>query len=233
MRSPTLTRTRGLYAILDVDAWKTRGVDLSGRGVVEAIGDALLAAQPTMLQLRAKSTAPHETLSLLRRLSPRAHAADVPLVANDRVDLALLAGTSAIHVGQDDLPLADVRRLAPEMLVGVSTHSLAQLEAALAEGPSYVAFGPIFVTTSKALADPTVGLEVLAEAQKMADSARVPLVAIGGVTRARAAELVAVGTRHAAVISDLVVVDDERLPSLPYITTAARALAAALGESAN
>ena len=228
MSSPPVPRPRGLYAILDVDAWRASGVEVAATGVVESIAQALLSASPSMLQLRAKSEGGRDTLALLRRLLPHARAAEVPLVANDRVDLALLAAVDGVHVGQDDLALADVRRLAPASMVGVSTHDLAQLDAAIEARPSYVAFGPVFGTTSKRAPDATVGVSGLAAAAARAASAGVPLVGIGGVTRARIPALVAEGVRWAAVISELVVVDAKGRPDLHEVAERARALQRAL-----
>ena len=124
---------------------------------LEEIADALLSARPTALQLRAKNEGGRATLNLLRRL--RARCKEAPLFANDRPDLATLARCDGVHVGQDDLPYAEVRRVVPgEMMVGVSTHGTEQLAAALSLKPTYVAFGPVFGTASKVNPDPTVGL---------------------------------------------------------------------------
>jgi thiamine-phosphate pyrophosphorylase len=228
VQSPPVPRPRGLYAILDHDAWRARGVELLNEGVAESIAAALLSVSPSMLQLRAKSLGGRDTLSLLRRLLPRARAAGVPLVANDRVDLALLAGVDAVHVGQDDLALADVRRLASSMIVGLSTHGPAQLDAAIEARPSYVAFGPVFGTTSKYAPDPTVGLAGITAAAARASSAGVPLVGIGGVTRERVASLTDAGVRWAAVISELVAIDATGRPDVDEVAQRARAMHEAL-----
>jgi thiamine-phosphate pyrophosphorylase len=167
---------KGLYAILDLDFLGQRGVEPL------AFADALLAGQPGALQLRAKSAGARDTLALLRALKTRASAAGVPLFANDRPDLAILAGCSGVHLGQSDLPLEDARRLAPELALGVSTHDLDQLDRALETRPAYVAFGPIFRTLSKRDPEPTVGLGALAEAGRRCRAAGIPLVAIGGLT---------------------------------------------------
>jgi thiamine-phosphate pyrophosphorylase len=106
-------------------------------------------------------------------------------------------------MGQEDLPIELVRRLAPQLRVGISTHNLAQLERALLTRPAYVAYGPVFPTTSKDQADPAVGIDGLAAAAKIARSAGVDLVAIGGITLDRVPE-VAACTPTAAVIGGLV-----------------------------
>jgi thiamine-phosphate pyrophosphorylase len=185
--------------------------------------ECVLAARPPLLQLRAKHSGARDTLALLRALRPLCTRAGARLIANDRPDLALLAECDGVHVGQDDLPLSIVRQIAPGLLVGVSTHSLAQLLAALAEKPDYVAFGPVFSTLSKERPDPSVGLAGLAEAYLAARAAAVPLVAIGGIDLLRAEQL----ARHcdlAAVIGALV----PNPPSLEGVTARARALHSAL-----
>jgi thiamine-phosphate pyrophosphorylase len=208
---------RGLYPIVDVDS--LRRANLS---VVEC-AEQVLAARPSLLQLRAKSAGARETLELLRALLPICHASGAKLFANDRPDLALLAGADGVHVGQNDLPLAEVRRLAPSLRVGVSTHTRPQLEAALAERPDYVAFGPVFATASKPDHESVVGLDGLADAHDLARAAGVPLVAIGGITLERAGSVAPHAELH-AVIGAL-------LPEsgLAGVTERARALVTALG----
>lgn len=188
---------KGLYAIVDLGHCNARGLD-----PVE-VAEAILSARPAALQLRAKDASAREVLCILRRLAPLCRQANVPLVANDRADLAALAGCEFVHIGQEDTPYDLVHRIAPQLKIGVSTHDLTQLERALDASPSYVAFGPVFATQSKKNADPVVGVEGLSEAARLARSRGVPLVAIGGITMDRVAEV----SRHAdacAVISDLV-----------------------------
>src|SRR5580658_1866513 len=134
---------RGLYAIVDAAALEANGLE------VIAFAEAALTAPLAALQLRAKEMPSREVLALLRELAPMCHGAGVPLVANDRPDLALLAGCDMVHVGQTDMPIDRVRRITPGLGVGVSTHTLAQLDAALAAAPTYVALGPIFETRTK------------------------------------------------------------------------------------
>jgi len=166
----------GLYAIVDVTILEARGID------VTKYAAALLRARPTALQLRAKTCSPREILGTLRVLAPMCRAARVPLVTNDRPDLAALAGSDIVHVGQSDLPIGLVRRIAPALRVGVSTHNAAQLAVALEARPEYVAYGPVFPTPSKRDAEPVVGVAELARAHAAAKAKEIPLVAIGGIT---------------------------------------------------
>ncbi|MCL2449046.1 MAG: thiamine phosphate synthase [Polyangiaceae bacterium] len=187
---------RGLYAIVDVGALAAR------RCEPVAFAEAVLDARPAALQLRAKDVSARETLGILRAIAPSCRRAGVLLVANDRPDLALLAGCDRLHVGQDDIPIELARRLAPGIGIGVSTHNLVQLDAAIDARPAYVAFGPVFETQSKRNPDPVVGVEALRQAHARTSAAGIPLVAIGGVTRERAHALIG-ATDAAAVIGDL------------------------------
>jgi thiamine-phosphate pyrophosphorylase len=187
---------RGLYAILDLETLQARRVDPI------AFARAVLRARPAALQVRSKASPLRETLGLLRELQPLCRQAGVPLVANDQAELATLASCDMLHVGQTDEPIARVRRRFPGLPVGVSTHSLRQLDTALAERPAYVACGPVFSTQTKLCAGAAIGVSELAEARTQAAAVGIPLVAIGGITRSRAPQLV--GTADAvAVISDL------------------------------
>jgi thiamine-phosphate pyrophosphorylase len=187
---------KGLYAIVDTKVLAARDTD------PVAYARALLAARPAAIQVRAKDMGARDILAILRSLGSVCRQVGVALVANDRADLAALAGCEAVHIGQDDLPYELVHRIAPQLSVGISTHNLTQLEKALAVRPRYVAYGPIFETSSKANADPVVGVEGLRQASRLARAAGVPLVAIGGITLANAHELVQYADA-CAVIADL------------------------------
>jgi thiamine-phosphate pyrophosphorylase len=226
---------RGLYAIVDVDALARIGVP------VPAFAEAVLDARPAAVQLRDKSSAARRHLALLRELAPLARAARVPLYANDRPDLAILARCDGVHVGQDDVPVALVRRLARAsgvpLAVGLSTHDEVHLERAFQptaddEGPDavpdYVAVGPVFPTVNKGDADPAVGLAALRE--RCAWLARhrpgVPLVAIGGISLETAG---AVGELCAAVAVIGALLPREAGPrALDEVRDRARAMQAAI-----
>ncbi len=212
---------RGLYAIVDIEALARRGVP------PVPFAERVLAARPAAIQLRDKRGHARETLALLRAIAPLAAAAGVPFFANDRPDLALLAGCDGVHVGQDDLPVALIRSAFPRLRVGLSTHDAAQVEQAAAEAPDYLAVGPIFATASKDNPSPVVGIEGLRELVGCARAARpgLPIVAIGGITLETAA---AVGA-----LVDAVAVIGALLPEagLSAVEERARALhATILGE---
>jgi thiamine-phosphate pyrophosphorylase len=209
----------GLYAIIDVDSLRARRIE------VMDFARAVILAHPALIQVRAKHSSPRDTLSLLRQLVIPCRQAGVRLFANDRPDLALLAECDGVHIGQDDLEIEEVRRVAPKLGIGVSTHDLAQLEAALGGSPEYVALGPVFVTQSKARPDAEVGLEALERAAERARAKSVPLVAIGGIDLARAPS-VARFASMGAVIGALLPKPGE---PMSQVTESARELHVALG----
>jgi thiamine-phosphate pyrophosphorylase len=209
---------RGLYAIIDVEATARRGLEPA------RFAEALLAAGPAALQLRDKRGNAHDTLELLRNVKEKAERAGVPLYANDRPDLALLAGAHGVHLGQDDLPPSAARKLAggAELSIGMSVHDERELARAIDEGVDYLALGAVFSASSKAGGAPLLGLSGLDAliARARLSGAR-PIVGIGGITLERAAE---VGTRcdAVAVIGALLPPDDAEDP---YAWVSARAAA--------
>ncbi len=184
---------RGLYAIVDVTTLTRRRLS------VLEVAEAVVRARPAAIQLRAKELAPREILQLLRAIHPMCRDSGVPLFANDRPDLAVLSGCEGVHVGQDDLPVNVVRRIAPMLRIGVSTHTLEQVESAIAEHPDYVAFGPVFDTRSKSDHEDVVGIDRL---RAVAARCPVPVVAIGGIDLERAPD-VARATHLGAAIAAL------------------------------
>lgn len=177
----------GLYPICDVDSLERVGV------APLAFVEAVLEARPALLQLRAKSWPRERVRALAQSLLPR--MGEVPLVINDDVTLARELG-AWLHVGQ-----GDATELPGIAHFGRSTHTLAQLEQALTEHPTYVAYGPVYPTRSKQNPDPCVGIEGLTAARARAGT--TPLCAIGGIDRDRLRE-VAKYTDLIAVIGALV-----------------------------
>lgn len=163
---------------------------------------AFLAGGATLIQIRAKTLESGPFLGLCDAVVAAAAAAGARVVVNDRADLARLSGAAGVHVGQDDLPPAAARALlGPDAIVGYSTHSEAQIAQALREPVSYIAVGPVFGTRTKATGYEAVGLDLVRAARAAAGD--MPVVAIGGITLATAASVLAAGATSVAVISDL------------------------------
>lgn len=182
------------YPVLDSELMARRGLD------VVTAAEAVLEGGARILQLRHKTFFSRDVFAQAERIAQLCAECGAQFVINDRADMAMLLG-SALHVGQDDLlPAAARRLLGAEHAIGFSTHNEAQLRAAADEPVDYVAFGPIFGTASKLNPDPVVGLQELRRIRPL--SAR-PLVAIGGITRSTAREVLAAGADSVAIIGDL------------------------------
>ena len=175
-----------------------------GRSTLD-IALAAVAGGATMIQLREKDLATRAFIEEARTLRERLAPLGVPLVINDRADVALAVGADGLHVGQDDMPYAMARALLPGKIIGLSITALDQLDAADARAADYLGVGPIFAQATKADAAPPLGLEGLRAARHLTDQ---PLMAIGGVTAANAAALRAAGADGLAIVSAIVAADD-------------------------
>jgi thiamine-phosphate pyrophosphorylase len=148
-------------------------------------------------------------LDIAAVVAERAHAAGATLIVNDRADIAWLAGADGVHVGQDDLAPRGVRGIVGSAaIVGLSTHTVEQLDAAVEEPVTYVAVGPVFGTPTKATGYEAIGLAMVREASRRAGARGLPLVAIGGITLERASSVIEAGATSVAVISDLLATGD-------------------------
>lgn len=132
------------------------------------------------------------------------------VIVNDRADLAVLSGAAGVHVGQEDLSPADVRRVAgSDAIVGLSSHTREQIVAAVTEPISYLAIGPVFTTATKATGYDAVGYAAVEAAVKQASPHGLPVVAIGGITLATAPRVIEAGAAAVAIIGDLLTADPE------------------------
>ncbi len=179
-RTAKLHAIRGFYAVLDRD-------DEQLARILVAPGAA------RVLQVRVKPAAggARQVLAVARMARAICDAAGALLIVNDRLDIALAARADGVHLGQSDLPVDAARRLAPGLMIGVSTHDGAQVRAAVAAGADYLGFGPIFTTRTKEHPDPEQGIEGLRAASAVAGT--TPIVAIGGIEPQAAAALYRAG----------------------------------------
>jgi thiamine-phosphate pyrophosphorylase len=193
-----------LYPILDADALARAGVPLAMAAY------ALRDAGVRWLQYRDKRASDAEVVERMRELRAIFPAGEAMLVLNDRVHLCEAVGADGVHIGQEDLAAKQARKiLGPERLLGVSTHNVKQLRAALKTGAAdYLAIGPVFATGSKESPDPVVGLEGVKAARTLT---RLPLVAIGGITSENGREVIEAGADSVAVISGLLPEDGKRM----------------------
>jgi thiamine-phosphate pyrophosphorylase len=171
-----------------------------------AIASAALRGGARLLQIREKHAGSGAFLALADTIVGLARGYDARVIVNDRADIARLASADGVHVGQDDLPVEDARRVAgPSAIVGVSTHTREQVDAALATSASYVAVGPIFATATKDTGYEARGLDLV----RYASGRGKPIVAIGGITLERAPAVLDAGASALAVISDILAGDVE------------------------
>lgn len=195
----------GFYAVLDRDS--------------EALARALvIEGGARILQVRIKPRgAPADAKDIVRiaRMARRVcDEAGAALVVNDRVDIAIAVRADAVHLGQTDMPISDARRIAGDRLaIGLSTHDLAQVRAAIAAGADYLGYGPVFATATKENPDAVQGIDALRAACDLAT--RTPVVAIGGITPDQARALYAAGASAICAIS---AVNDA--PDIPRVVRA-------------
>ncbi len=200
---------RGLYALLD-DSVRP-GLDL-----VDA-ARAVVAGGAGVIQLRLKRHGDRAALALCRAV---VQASTAVVIINDRVDLAMLSGAGGVHLGDDDLPVAEARRLlGPDALIGMTTRSLSMIRTAAAQGADHVGLGPIFSTSTKSVPHARVGLDGL---RAIAADSPLPIVAIAGIGLENIGSVARAGAHCAAVASGLLAADD--------LTERARALQAAFFE---
>jgi thiamine-phosphate pyrophosphorylase len=165
------------------------------------LAESLADAGIQLLQIRAKKSPAKNIFEATGRLTSILESRGTKLIINDRPDIAILTGAWGVHVGQEDLPVEEARKICgPGLWVGVSTHNLEQLRAAVATSADYIAVGPVFPTATKVNPDPVVGLELLRVARGMT---KKPLVAIGGITVESAEQVFRAGADCVAVIRDL------------------------------
>jgi thiamine-phosphate pyrophosphorylase len=198
-----------LNAIVDPERANGRSLSELTRMVVK--GGA------TLIQLRDKLGSTRRMIEEARAILGVLAGTGVPLVINDRVDVALAAGADGVHVGQDDMPAQDARRLlGPKAMIGLSIKSVAQANAAPLEAIDYAGIGGVYATTSKDNPDPPIGVAGLrdivvalrAKTALRAESADIPVCAIAGIDAANAAAVIAAGADGVAVISALSMQDD-------------------------
>lgn len=196
MTAAELSRSR-LYAILDL------GYVEPGRAL--DVAASLIEGGADLLQLRAKDRAHDEIEQLAGRLHSLTRERSVPLIINDHPAIARSVGAEGVHLGQDDLPVAEARRIVgPDCAVGKSTHSLDQAIRAFYEGADYIGFGPLFATPTK----PDYAAIGLDEIAKVHDAVRIPIFCIGGIKLDNLPKVIEAGALRVVIVSGLLLAPD-------------------------
>lgn len=191
-------RINGLYAIID-NSLKPSISNIE-------IARKVLDGGARIFQLRGKGLSSRKLLEEAREIRELTRKAGALFIVNDRADIALLSDADGVHLGQDDLPIAEARKiLGKDKVIGISTHNIEQAMKAASEGADYIGFGPVFGTTTKADAEEAKGLQALQEVRK---SVNIPVVAIGGIIIENVVDVLSAGADAVAVISAIVKADD-------------------------
>lgn len=165
-----------------------------------AMAEQLLQGGIRILQLRAKKSSETEIIAMAEQILPPVRAAGGIFLINDHPRLVSIVGADGAHIGQDDMSVVKARQLAGEKaIIGLSTHSLQQVEQALSQNPDYIGFGPLFATPTKPDYKP-IGLHEIRKAQELVP---FPVFCIGGITTKTLPEVVAAGAKRVVIVSDL------------------------------
>lgn len=181
-----------LYAILDLG--------YVAAGEAERVAGALLEGGADVLQLRGKNETVQDLVALAAKLHRLTSAAGVPLIINDHPEIARDLPVEGLHLGQDDLPIAQAREVVRrECWIGKSTHSVTQATAAIEEGADYIGFGPLFATPTKPDYRP-IGLAEIRRAQNLVQR---PVFCIGGIKVSNLPEILRAGAKRVVIVSGL------------------------------
>lgn len=166
---------------------------------------AALAGGARLIQLREKDLPVSDLFRLAEQARRLTSDAGALLIINDRLDVAIGVGADGVHLGQSDFPVAAARKIAPQLIIGASTHNPAEAEAAQSAGASYLNIGPIFPTRTKTGTGGFLGLEGL---RRIAPRVAIPFTVMGGINRAHIPELWRAGARTIAVVTAVTAADD-------------------------
>lgn len=203
----------GLYVLTD-------SMLAHGRAHCDVVGAALRGGA-TLVQYREKDASTARMIEEALALRSLCHASGVPLIVNDRVDLALAVEADGVHLGPDDMPVSLARRLlGPRKILGVSAGNVDEARAAIAAGADYLGVGALFATVTKADAGEPIGIQGL---RQIAQISTVPVVGIAGINRSNAVDVIRAGAAGIAVVSAVVGAED--------VECAARGLRAIVEES--
>lgn len=185
-------RAAGIYLV-------TSAAMSAGRTTMEIIR-AALAGGIRLFQLREKDVPPVELTRLAREARKLTADAGALLIINDSVDIAMTVGADGVHLGQDDFPVRDARRLSPDLIIGASTHSVEEAIKAQNDGASYINIGPLFPTNTKKWDAEFLGIDGL---KRIAAVTRIPFTVMGGIKKKHIPELKSAGAHTIAVVTEI------------------------------
>ncbi len=180
---------------------------LSGGRSTQQIVKAALAGGVRLIQLREKDMPLPEFVRLAKKIRRMTKRAGALLIINDRLDVALVVGADGVHLGQDDLPVACARRIAPDLIIGASSHSAGEALAAQKAGASYVNIGPLFPTQTKKWDKKYLGI---AKMKQISSRIKIPFTVMGGIKAGHIPDLVRAGAETIAVVTAVTAAENPR-----------------------
>ena len=178
----------------------------NGRDVYDIVAD-IAAGGAKIVQIREKNLSDSAVFELVKKCRVITDKFNMLLIVDDRLDAAMAAGADGVHLGQEDLPLTEAKKLAPDMLLGVSTHNAVEISAALAGGCGYLNIGPMFPTRTKSVACGALGLELI---EKLKTQVSCPFSIMGGIKEHHLPLLTARGFKHIAMVTEITQAADVR-----------------------
>ena len=171
----------------------------NGRDVCDIVAD-IARGGAKIVQIREKNLSDLAVLELVRKCRRITEQYQMLLIVDDRLDIAMASGADGVHLGQDDLPLSEAKKLAPDMLFGISTHNASEITQALSDGCGYLNIGPLFPTGTKSVACGALGLELV---EKLKTQVTCPFSVMGGIKAHHLECLVSKGFRHVAMVTEI------------------------------
>ncbi len=202
---PTQTRLSRAQRLEAIDLYPVLSSEFTcGRSVLEVLAQ-IASGGARIVQLREKAKTKREVFELAVAYRKVCDKYSMLLIVNDHVDVALAAGADGVHLGQDDLPVSAARAIAPDLLLGASTHSREEALEAQAAGADYVNLGPIYPTATKLVPTGVVGIQLIKE---VAPLLHIPFTVMGGIKEHHLPELLAAGARRIAMVTEITQADD-------------------------
>lgn len=187
-----------IEAFNQVDLYPVTDQELSlGRTDLEIL-DGLIAGGAKIVQLREKHLSKKEFYSLAVKFREKTASAGMLLIINDHLDIAMACGADGVHLGQDDLPLEAARKIAPELIIGVSTHNLEEALLAQRQGADYINIGPIFATQTKEVSMEPLGPAAI---EKIVPQLNIPFTIMGGINSTNIHQVLSAGANKVAVVT--------------------------------
>ena len=180
----------------------------------EEIVKAALAAGIRLIQLREKEMPFARLIRLAEKIRAMTRKAGALLIINDRLDLALAVGADGVHLGQEDLPVAHARKIAPDLIIGASTHSPEEALAAQKAGASYVNIGPLFPTITKKWDRKYLGIPKM---KQIASKIKIPFTVMGGIKAEHVPDLIKAGAKTIAVVTAITAADNPRQTAKQFL----------------